>query len=30
MAEELDKVEVVVVGTGWAGGIISAELAKAG
>lgn len=30
MAEELDKVDVVVVGTGWAGGIISAELAKAG
>lgn len=30
MAEELDKVDVVVVGTGWAGGIVSAELAKAG
>lgn len=30
MAEKLDKVDVVVVGTGWAGGIISAELAKAG
>src|SRR5690625_3858218 len=30
MAKELDKVDVVVVGTGWAGGIISAELAKAG
>lgn len=30
MAEELDQVDVVVVGTGWAGGIVSAELAKAG
>ena len=30
MAEELDKVDVVVVGTGWAGGVVSAELAKAG
>jgi gluconate 2-dehydrogenase alpha chain len=30
MAKKLDKVDVVVVGTGWAGGIISAELAKAG
>lgn len=30
MAEELDRVEVVVVGTGWAGGIVSAELAKSG
>ena len=30
MAEELDKVDVVVVGMGWAGGIISAEMAKAG
>ena len=30
MAKKLDKVDVVVVGTGWAGGIISAELSKAG
>lgn len=30
MPEELDSVEVVVVGTGWAGGVVSAELAKAG
>lgn len=30
MVKKLDKVDVVVVGTGWAGGIISAELAKAG
>lgn len=30
MAVKLDKVDVVVVGMGWAGGIISAELAKAG
>ncbi|MFC3419997.1 GMC family oxidoreductase [Salinicoccus hispanicus] len=30
MAEELEKVDVVVVGMGWAGGIIAAELAKAG
>src|SRR5690625_6645846 len=30
MAVKLDKVDVVVVGTGWAGGIISAELAKTG
>lgn len=30
MAEELDRVDVVVVGTGWSGGIISAELAKSG
>src|SRR5690625_4688618 len=30
MAKKLDKVDVVVVGTGWAGGIVSAELAKAG
>lgn len=28
MAIKLDKVDVVVVGTGWAGGIPSAELAK--
>src|SRR5690625_2413302 len=30
MAEKLDKVDVVVVGTGWAGGITSAELSKQG
>ncbi|MFD1361923.1 GMC family oxidoreductase [Lentibacillus salinarum] len=30
MAKKLDKVDVVVVGTGWAGGVISAELSKAG
>jgi len=30
MATQLPKVPVVVVGMGWAGGIISAELAKAG
>ena len=30
MATKLDKVDVVVVGVGWAGGIISAEMAKAG
>jgi len=30
MAIKLDKVDVVIVGTGWAGGILSAELAKAG
>ena len=30
MVEILKKVDVVVVGTGWAGGIISAELSKAG
>src|SRR5690625_7950732 len=30
MAKKLDKVPVVVVGMGWAGGIISAELTKAG
>src|SRR5699024_10897376 len=30
MAKKLDKVEAVVVGIGWAGGIISAELAKEG
>src|SRR5699024_10612185 len=30
MAEKLDKVEAVVVGIGWAGGIMSAELAKEG
>src|SRR5699024_8897022 len=30
MAVKLDKTDVVVVGMGWAGGIICAELAKAG
>jgi len=30
MAKKLDKVDVVIVGVGWAGGIISAEMAKAG
>lgn len=30
MTIKLEKVDVVVVGTGWAGGIVSAELAKAG
>ena len=30
MVTKLDKVDVVVVGTGWAGGVVSAELAKAG
>ncbi|MBB6448562.1 choline dehydrogenase-like flavoprotein [Geomicrobium halophilum] len=30
MPEQLDKVDVVVVGSGWAGGIVSAEMAKAG
>src|SRR5690625_2371034 len=30
MVKKLEKVDVVVVGTGWAGGIVSAELAKAG
>ncbi|WP_252501658.1 GMC family oxidoreductase [Sporosarcina sp. Marseille-Q4943] len=30
MAKTLDKVDVVVVGVGWAGGIIAAECAKAG
>lgn len=30
MAKTLDKVQVVIVGTGWAGGIVGAELAKKG
>ncbi|AXF55548.1 GMC family oxidoreductase [Salicibibacter kimchii] len=30
MPTQLDKVEVLVVGSGWAGGIVSAEMAKAG
>ena len=30
MAEKLDKVDVVIVGAGWAGGITAAELTKAG
>ncbi|MUV37651.1 Gluconate 2-dehydrogenase (acceptor) [Lentibacillus sp. JNUCC-1] len=30
MAKKLDKADVVIVGVGWAGGIISAEMAKAG
>ena len=30
MAKRLDKVDVVIVGVGWAGGILSAELAKTG
>lgn len=30
MAKTLDKVDVVTVGVGWTGGIIAAELAKAG
>lgn len=30
MATKLDKVEVVTVGVGWAGGIVAAELSKAG
>ncbi|WP_010648010.1 GMC family oxidoreductase [Oceanobacillus massiliensis] len=30
MATKLDKVPVVIVGVGWGGGIIAAELAKAG
>lgn len=30
MATVLDKVQVVTVGVGWTGGIIAAELAKAG
>ena len=30
MAKRLDKVDVVIVGTGWAGGVVSAEVAKSG
>lgn len=30
MAEELEKVDAVIVGTGWAGGIAAAELTKEG
>lgn len=30
MAKKLDKVDVVIVGTGWSGGIPAAELSKAG
>lgn len=30
MVVKLEKVDVVVVGTGWAGGVVSAELSKAG
>ncbi|QUW22963.1 GMC family oxidoreductase [Sporosarcina sp. Marseille-Q4063] len=30
MAKKLEKVDVVVVGSGWAGGVVSAELAKSG
>ncbi|MFS0575003.1 GMC family oxidoreductase [Sporosarcina sp. 179-K 3D1 HS] len=30
MATKLEKVDVVVVGTGWAGGVVMAEMAKAG
>lgn len=30
MAKKLDKVDVVIVGTGWAGGVTAAELAKKG
>ncbi|HEY4600721.1 MAG TPA: GMC family oxidoreductase [Cerasibacillus sp.] len=30
MPKKLDKVDVVVVGTGWSGGVVAAELAKAG
>ena len=28
MAKELDKVDVVIVGSGWAGGITAAELSN--
>lgn len=30
MAKKLDKVDVVTVGVGWMGGIVAAELTKAG
>lgn len=30
MAKKLDKVDVVIVGVGWAGGVLSAEMAKTG
>ena len=30
MVKKLDKVEVVIVGSGWTGGIVAAELTKAG
>ncbi|WP_301109351.1 GMC family oxidoreductase [Sporosarcina sp.] len=30
MAKKLEKVNVVVVGSGWAGGVVAAELSKAG
>ncbi|AXF57004.1 GMC family oxidoreductase [Salicibibacter kimchii] len=30
MATEMDKVDVVIVGSGWAGGIVAAELSKEG
>ncbi|BAQ09577.1 gluconate 2-dehydrogenase flavoprotein [Bacillus sp. OxB-1] len=30
MVIKLDKVDVVIVGTGWAGGVVAAELSKAG
>lgn len=30
MAEKLEKVDVVILGSGWAGGIVAAELAKKG
>src|SRR5690625_7449844 len=30
MAIKLDKVDAVIIGSGWSGGIVAAELAKAG
>ena len=30
MARKLPKVDVVIIGVGWAGGIIASELAKKG
>jgi len=30
MAKKLDKVDVVIIGSGWSGGIVAAELAKKG